>query len=145
MHYNPYGSSLETRVLAATPLELVAVMVETAVASVVDARRHLAAGRIRERSRAATKVVEILAELSRSLDHSAGGELSARLAGLYDYIACRVLEANFEQSDPGLAEAESLLRTLHEGWTGALAQQPVAAGPVTNASTYAAASHQWSA
>lgn len=143
MYDNPYGSSVEAKVLSATPLELVEMLVNAAVSAVVDARRHLAAGRIPERARAATKTVEILAELSRSLDHTKGGDLSARLAGLYDYIARQVLDANFRQSDQGLAEAESLLRTLHEGWTGALAGQTVAVAAAGTPSY--AASHQWSA
>lgn len=140
MFDNPYGSSLETQVLAATPLELVKMLFDAAVKSVSEARRHLAAGEIAERSRAATRTIEILAELSRSLDHQAGGELSARLAALYDYIARRVQEANFEQTDGGLAEAESLLRTLQEGWSGALSAQAVTAA----ASGYREL-HQWSA
>jgi len=140
--YNPYGSSLEAQVLAATPMELVEMLFDAAVKSVVEARRHLAEGRIPERGRAVTKTVEIMTELSRSLDHSVGGELSARLAGLYDYVARRVMEANYEQTDGGLAEAERLLRTVHEGWRGAMAVQPVvAAAPAVE---YAGA-HQWSA
>jgi flagellar protein FliS len=143
MYDNPYGSSLETQVLAATPMELVEMLFDAAVKSVSEARRHLAAGRIMERSRAASKTVEILTELSRSLDHQAGGELSTRLAALYEYIGRRIQEANFEQTDGGLAEAEGLLRTLHQGWSGALASQAVTA---TAASSYSGSgAHQWSA
>jgi flagellar protein FliS len=142
MYDNPYGSSIETRVLAATPMELIEILFDAAVESVMEARRHLAEGRIAERGRAVTKAVEILNELSRSLDHSAGGELSARLASLYDYIAQRLLDANFRQADDGMAEAESLLRTLLEGWSGAVANQ--APPPSSCAPVYAGA-QQWSA
>jgi flagellar protein FliS len=85
-----------------------------------------------------------LANLSQSLDRRSGGDLCGRLAELYDYIARRVLEANFEQSDSGLAEAETLLRTLHEGWTGALAQQAVVSAAALPPTGYAPA-HRWSA
>jgi flagellar protein FliS len=141
MYENPYGSSLEAQVLSATPMELIVMLFDAAVKSVAEARRALAAGEIRDRSRAATKAVEILAELSRSLDVNAGGELAARLAAVYDYPTRRILDANFTQTDDGLREAEQLLRTLHEGWAGALASQAVTAAAVPE---YAGA-HQWSA
>ena len=145
MYANPYasGSSLETQVLSATPTELIGLLFDAAVKTVVEARRHLAEGRIPERGRAVTKTVEIMAELSRSLNHTEGGELSARLAGVYDYVARRVMEANFEQTDGGLAEAERLLRTVQEGWTSAMAGLTAAAS-ATPAAEYAGA-HQWSA
>jgi len=140
MYENPYGSSLEARVLSATPLELVQMLFDAAVESAIDARRHLAAGRIPERGRAVSKTVAILSELSKSLDHQAGGELSARLAALYDYIGRILLEANFRQQDDGLAEAETLLRTLRDGWSQMRAQQPW-----TPAAGESAGAHQWSA
>jgi hypothetical protein len=52
------------------------------------------------------------------------------------------MEANFEQTDGGLAEAERLLRTVQEGWRGAMAGLAVAAA--APAVQYAGA-HQWSA
>ncbi len=142
MYENPYRSSLETKVLAATPLELVEIAFQAAVEAVAEARRHLAAGRIRERSRAISKCLGIMAELSRSLDRQAGGALSARLAALYHYISQQLLEGNFRQSDPPLAQAESLLRTLHEGWAGAVAAQAVTASAALGGYTGA---HHWSA
>lgn len=116
------------------------MLFDAAVKSVSEARRHLAEGRIADRSRAVTRTIEILTELSRSLDHQAGGDLSVRLAALYEYIGRRLQEANFEQTDDGLSEAERLLRALHEGWSGALAGQAVTA----TAPGYSEA-HQWSA
>ena len=68
-----------------------------------------------------TKAWEILQELSRSLDHTRGGELSRNLACLYSYIQQRLLDANAGQIDEPLAEAEKLLATLSEAWDGAKA------------------------
>ena len=124
MYSTPYASAMETRILAATPLELVRLLYDGALESVQSARVHLAQGRIRERSQAVTKAVAILTELTMSLDHGRGGALSVRLAGLYDYIQRALLDANFRQEDRGLREAESLLKTLRDGWREAMPAAP---------------------
>jgi flagellar protein FliS len=117
MYENPYASSLDTKILAATPMELVKLLYQAAIEAVQAARRHLTRGEIVERSRSVSRAVEILTELSGSLDHEKGGELSARLAALYDYLQRTLLEANFRQADDGLAQAETLLKTLNEAWS----------------------------
>jgi flagellar protein FliS len=116
MRENPYAVSLEMQVYSATPLELVRMLFDAAVDSVRAARRHLAEGKIAERSRAVTKTYRILAELYVALDRQRGGELATRLAGLYDYMQRRLLDANFRQADDGLAEVEKLLLPLQAAW-----------------------------
>ncbi len=112
---NPYEAYLETTVASASPLELVCMLYTGAIEAVRDARRFLADGCIPERSRAISRAVELLAELNGSLDPSAG-ELAGRLAQLYDYAQRRLLDANFRQTDDGLAEALSILEPLAEAW-----------------------------
>ena len=87
--------------------------------SIAAARRHLRVGDIRARSRAISKAMAIVTELSQSLDMSAGGELSRNLAELYGYIAKLLIQANAEQCEAPLSEAERLLTTLLEAWNAA--------------------------
>jgi flagellar biosynthetic protein FliS len=96
--------------------------------AVREARLHLAEGRIADRSREITKACQIVIELAVSLDHERGGEISRRLALLYDYMHRRLLEANMRQSDEPLADVLGLLSTLAEGWEGVRTpeSQPVA-------------------
>ena len=110
---NPY---LQAEVLSADPIKLVQLLYRGAIDNVVTARRHLAAGEIRQRSKSITKAWEILLELIRSLDHSHGGDLSKNLASLYTYMQKRLMEANSQQSDRQLQEVEALLTTLLDGW-----------------------------
>ena len=84
-----------------------------------DARRHLAQGAIRERSKQIGRARQILRELSASLDRERGGELSPRLAGLYAYMQTRLMEANSRQLDAPLQEVERLLSDLSEAWQSA--------------------------
>jgi flagellar protein FliS len=109
-------SYIESRILTASPIELVAMLYDGAIAAVLDARRKLADGDIAARSRAITKACEILIELTQGLDHARGGDISLRLAQLYDYIQQRLIEANIQQKDAPLSEALKLLSTLAESW-----------------------------
>jgi flagellar secretion chaperone FliS len=107
---------LASTILAADPIELVQILYSAALESVREAREHLAAGEITGRSKAISRAVGALSELNASLDHEQGGEVSRRLAGLYDYMQRRLLEANFQQADGPLAEVLGLLATLSETW-----------------------------
>jgi flagellar protein FliS len=109
---------LESRIATAEPIELIRLLYQAATSAVRDARRNLAAGDIAARSRSIAKACEILMELMGALDHERGGEISRRLALLYDYMQRRLTEANFQQSESPLVEVLGLLSTLSEAWDG---------------------------
>jgi len=129
MWQNAHDTYLENRVLSADPLELVHMLYQAATRAVQDARRHLAGGEIPARSRSITKAHAILTELMNSLDHERGGEISQRLAQLYDYMQRRLLESNFCQVDEPLRDVLGLLATLTEGWEGVKRQPKREAEP----------------
>jgi len=118
MATSAHDAYLEEKILSADPVELVRMLYCAAIESVEQARRHLAARDIPQRSAAISKAVEILVELSGSLDHERSPELSRRLAELYDYMGSRLLAGNFEQAEAPLAEVVKLLETLAEAWNG---------------------------
>lgn len=107
---------LQNEILSADPIHLVRLAYEGAIRFIGEARALLRAGDIAGRSRKIMRAHAVLAELASSIDHARGGELSRSLSGLYDYVQCRLLDGNFRQREEPLAEAESLLRTLLEGW-----------------------------
>jgi flagellar secretion chaperone FliS len=113
---------LESKTLSADPVELVQMLYRAAQDRVCDARACLEKGDIKGRSAAISKAMEILAELSVSLNHDAAKEISRNLARLYAYMQNRLLEANMKQADEPLAETQKLLTTLLDGWQGVLAQ-----------------------
>jgi flagellar secretion chaperone FliS len=116
MASNAHDAYLENGVLTADPLELVRILYRLAMDRIRDARRHLEAGDAGARSKAISTASEALIELGSSLDPRAGGELSRRLAQLYEYMQWRLVEANFHQSAEPLNEVLSLLSTLSEAW-----------------------------
>jgi flagellar protein FliS len=147
MMNNPYSKSIEARVLSATPLELVVILYDETINAVRAARAHLASGDIRARGRSVSKAVAFLLELGNSLNFEAGGELSKRLAGLYGFMRSSLLEANFRQTDEGLATTEELLVSLREAWSVISAEsqsQPQPASPAEETPVAAAPSFPWS-
>ncbi|MCW5976748.1 MAG: flagellar export chaperone FliS [Bryobacteraceae bacterium] len=112
---------LETEVLQADGCRLVQILYRSAIDAIGSARTHLSNSDIAGRSREITRAQEILNELAQSLDHSAG-DISRNLAELYDYVLRLLIDGNFKQVDPPLAEAQALLTTLLEGWEQCAAQ-----------------------
>jgi len=116
MQHNGYQNYLEDEILRAAPLELVQLMYRGALDRIAAARQCLRSGDIRARSQSLTKAFAIVHELSSSLNHTKGGELSKQLAALYDYVERLLLDANATQTEPPLIEAERLLSTLLDAW-----------------------------
>jgi len=116
MPSNPYAAHVEASILTAEPIELIRILYRTALDSVRDARAHLEASEIQERSKAINKALGILHELAICLNHEAEPMLARQLAEMYDYMERRLLAANQEQSDGPLAEVMGLLETLTEAW-----------------------------
>ena len=142
---------LEGRILSADPLELVGMLYQGCSVAVREARRRLEEGDIAARSRAVTRALEILAELTQSLDRPRGGEIAERLAALYDYMQGRLIDANCRQEDAPLAEVLALLATLGEAWEGVEEQMrppaPERPSPWADSAVQEselAASHAWS-
>lgn len=113
---NPYSAYVESRVLTASPVQLVHLAYQGAIEAIVEARRHLAAKRIRERGQAITRAQLIITELQSSLDHRRGSDLSTRLASLYAYMQRRLREAHIKQLEEPMAEVQNLLETIDEAW-----------------------------
>ncbi len=102
--------------MSVDPMGLVRLLYEGAIDSLLQARAFLKEGRIRERSAAISKAMQIILELQGSLDMERGGQIAQRLAQLYVYIQERLAEANGQQELPPLDEALKLLNVLYGGW-----------------------------
>lgn len=119
--------------MTADPLELVRVLYRGAIEAVEEARHALLTHDIQRRTRNINRAIEILAELTSSLQRGDENDVARNLAGLYDYMQRQLLEAHFRQTEPPLAEVIGLLRTILEGWEKCL---PAVATAPTPASGY---------
>lgn len=151
MYHNANDAYFESRILSADPVELVCLLYQGAIDAVREARRHLASGDIAERTRAINRALDIIAELTGSLDRERGGDIAVRMAALYEYLYGGLVEANLQQKDEPLSEALGLLTTLAEAWAGIRQQQTQPAPAAANAwatvippETTSSSSHAWS-
>jgi flagellar protein FliS len=117
----------EQMVLSASPVELIRLLYQKAIASTRNAREHLRCGRIPERCSAINNAYLVLGELTSSLRKEAAPELAQRLGALYTYMQGRLIEANLKQLDEPLADVLGLLITLAEPWSTGLEVPPPAA------------------
>lgn len=115
---NAYAKvGLETSVMAASPHKLIVMLFDGAKMAVNNALLHMRAGEIEAKGKAISKALAIINDgLHASLDMTAGGELAANLAALYDYMTQRLLTANLKNDSSMLVEVDGLLEQLRLGW-----------------------------
>lgn len=107
---------MQQAIACANPMELVVLLYEGLSESIESARQALRAGDVTGRATAASRALEILAELSSSLDRERGGEVASNLARLYEFVFARLQDGNFTQQDAAFAEAGKVVATLLEAW-----------------------------
>ena len=66
------------------------------------------------------KIQDILNELSLTLDHNVGGDISKELEKLYNFMVMQITEANIKNDPMPLEVTLKLLETLYDGWKGAV-------------------------
>jgi flagellar protein FliS len=120
---------LEQEILSASPLELVHILYQAAIGELRDARRNMALRDIPAKCGNINNASKYIGELLCSLDLDAGGDIAARLKGLYEYMLSRLLFANFKNQDEPLAEIISLLSNLDEAWKQLAEQRLDTAAP----------------
>jgi flagellar secretion chaperone FliS len=113
--YSQVGT--ETRVAAATPHQLVALLFEGYMEAIAQARGALRSGQRAEKGLAVGRAVRIVEEgLRAGLDLRAGGSLARDLDDLYRYLTRRLTLANLHDDDQALDECRRLMLPLQEAW-----------------------------
>lgn len=75
-----------------------------------------------EKGKYILKVQDIINELSVTLNHDVGGNVSRELERLYNFMIEQLTEANIKNDPKPLETVLKLLETLHEGWVAAVGQ-----------------------
>jgi flagellar secretion chaperone FliS len=124
-----YGAdALEVKVLAASPLELVVMLYDGAVAALIQARVALEAGDVPRKTDRLNKAIDILDGLNHALDHQKGGDISGNLTQLYDYMKQRLIIANMKNDFEAIEEVRALLVDLRGAWQELAARPREASG-----------------
>ncbi|WP_054180715.1 flagellar export chaperone FliS [Trabulsiella odontotermitis] len=108
---------LESAVLSASPHQLVVMLFDGALSSMVRARLFLEQGNIAAKGEALSKAINIIENgLKAGLNMDVGGDLPHNLSALYDYMVRRLLHANLRNDAAAIAEVEQLLDNIADAW-----------------------------
>ena len=126
----------DTSVQGADPHQLVSMLFDTLLQSLVRARGALKTRDIAAKGVAIGKAVRILEEgLKAGLNMEQGGELAQNLRAVYDYSILRLTQANLHNDDAALTEVVALIEPVADSWKqikagGTASAQPASAGLV---------------
>lgn len=108
----------QTSITDADPHRLIQLLYDGALERINMAKARMLAKDYEGKGRLITKAIEIVGGLRGFLDFEKGGDLAARLEGLYDYMERTLFEANAKNDPEKLDEVARLLRTIKDGWDG---------------------------
>jgi flagellar protein FliS len=108
--------ALRSAVLEASPHQLVQMLMDGALDRIARAKGCMSRGDVAQKGAHIARAVAILNGLRRDLDMERGGEISANLDALYEYMSRRLLEANARNDTEIVDEVAGLLREIRDAW-----------------------------
>jgi flagellar protein FliS len=121
----------DAELAAATPGQLVVMLLDKCLLTVRRAETAFAAGDVAGRVEHVCRAADMVTELRASLDFAVGGDISTQLDALYAFVLGELFGANRDRSAGRLAPALRVLTGLRDGFAGAQAQ--LAAGATATA------------
>lgn len=125
MSYGPTGraggsgaasSYRQTRVMSSTPVELIVMLHERLLADLKGAAIAIRSDNIQAKATRAQSATDVIFELMSSLDRQRGGEVSDRLAALYNYMLSRISDASRTLDPAPLDEVAGHVESLLTAW-----------------------------
>jgi len=117
--------NVQSSVVDASAHRLIQMLFEGALERIAQAKGALARGSFVQKSERITKAVNIVQGLQGSLSDTEGGELTANLDELYDYVIRTLIQANRGNDAGKLDECAQLLGDIKASWDQ-ISEQPTA-------------------
>lgn len=118
---NAYMSQYQTnQVSTATPEQILIMLYDGAIRFVSQADQAIVEGKPDKKALYINKTIAILAELSATLDHKVGGQISENLAALYDFMTRELNKSNMRNDRKSLEVVKTLMSELRETWVQAI-------------------------
>ena len=108
-------NEVELSVYSARPVELVVMLYDGAIQSLVQANALIQRGDIQAKAQQITRATNIISELSGVLDLEQG-EVAQNLDGIYGYARKQLLSANLRNDQRKINEVVNLLKELRSAW-----------------------------
>lgn len=102
----------------ASPHQLIAMLINGALSRLSTAKGAMQRQDYAEKGVQLGKSIDIIGGLQSSLDMEAGGDISANLDALYDYMIRRLSEASRNNDMAVVDEVIGLLKEIKQGWDG---------------------------
>jgi len=107
----------------ASPTRLVQIMFEHILSNLATAqgcmgriRNNLPLSDVKAKGAAIGKAVRLIGQLNATLDFDKGGKIAENLSLLYNYMLCRLTQANAANDVSIVDEVSGLVRTIKHGW-----------------------------
>ncbi len=107
---------VEAQAAAASPYQLVLMLVDGFMDNLTRAEGHMAAKRLKEKGESIGKCIDIIGGLNSALDMRQGGELAQQMNQLYDFCSMKLFEASIHNDIGKLAEVRTVMGNIQEGW-----------------------------
>lgn len=117
---NAYQKYKDTSIQSASREKLLLMLYEGAIRFVKRAAQACDEKDIAERGHNIGKAFDIIMELSNTLNHDVGGDISKNLEQLYMFITDQLTKANVTGDRKYLDTSLKLLETLYSGWVEAV-------------------------
>ncbi|WP_346351808.1 flagellar export chaperone FliS [Oceanimonas sp. AH20CE76] len=115
--------ALDSQKTVASPYKVVQMLLAGALERLARARSAMEQNKRAEQGELLGSAMTIVAELRAALDHQEGGDISANLDNLYEFIMAELVLANSENSIEKLESISTLLRDIKEAWDAIPADQ----------------------
>jgi flagellar protein FliS len=109
-------AGVHAEVMEADPHRLIQMLMEGALERIAIAKGAMKQNNVALKGERIGSAISIIEGLRASLNMEAGGEISANLESMYEYMTNRLLEANMNDDADILDEVADLMRKIKSGW-----------------------------
>jgi len=103
-------------VATANNVQLIQMLFDGLLESMVAARGHIQHNSIQDKSKAIARASRIVLGLQGVLDFNQGGDLAGNLNELYSYVTKRIFHINVRNDLEALDEIYGLMSEIREAW-----------------------------
>ena len=107
-----------SQAVVADKVELIQMLFDGLLESMVTARGHIERGAIEEKNKSLIRAGRIVIGLQGALDLEKGGDLANNLNELYGYVTRRLLHVNARNDLDALEEIFGLMNEIRTAWEG---------------------------
>ena len=125
-----YGDvKVTSGVASANNVQLIQMLFDGLLESLVAARGHIQHRNISEKSKAIARASRIVLGLQGALDFEKGGDLAGNLNELYSYVTRRLFHVNAHNDLAVLDEIHGLMKEIRDAWEGVPSLVPTSNKP----------------